>query len=74
MMMEGVEYFVGSDESAGTTAVAPGLRKHQSEKLERDVNVAKNQRKAREELKGMSRKKDKNPKGGGRGAGGKGDT
>ena len=70
MMMEGFEYFVGRDEAAGATAVAPGLRKHQSDKLERDVNVAKNQRKASEELKGMPRKKDKsNPKGGGRGGG-----
>ena len=62
------EYFVGRDEAAGATAVAPGLRKHQSDKQERDVNVAKNQREPREELKGMPRKKDKNnPKGGGRG-------
>ena len=61
MQMEGVEYFVGRDEGAARTAVAPGLRKHQSDKLERDVNVAKNQRKAREELQGMPR--GKNPKG-----------
>ena len=31
----------------------PGLRKHNSDKLERDVNVAKNQGKAREELAGL---------------------
>ena len=64
MQMEGVEYFVGRDEGASRTAVAPGLRKHQSDKLERDVNVAKNQRKAREELQGMPRKdKRERPKG-----------
>ena len=64
MVMEGVEYFVGRDESSSRMAVAPGLRKHQSDKLERDVNVAKNQRKAREELQGMPRgpKKPKGPK------------
>ena len=71
MLVEGVKYFVGRDEAAGATAVAPGLRKHQSDKLERDVNVAKNQRKAREALKGLSRKKGKtDPKGGGRGGAG----
>ena len=65
MQMEGVEYFVGRDEGASRTAVAPGLRKHQSDKLERDVNVAKNQRKAREELAGLPRgpKAPKGPKG-----------
>ena len=70
MMMEGVEYFVGRDEVAGGAAVAPGLRKHQSDKLERDVNVAKNQRQAREELKGLPRP-EQDPTGGGCGPKGK---
>ena len=61
---------MGRDEVAGGTAVVPGLRKHQSDKLERDVNVAKNQRKARAEVKGLPRPK-KDPKGGGRGSQGK---
>ena len=74
MRMDDIEYFVGRDEAAGSTAVAPGLREHQSDKLERDVNVAKNLRKSRKESKGLSCKKDKtNPKDGGPGGTGKGE-
>ena len=73
MLMEGVEYFVGRDAAAGSTGLAPVLRKHQSDKLGRDGNVAKNQKKARKELKELSCNNDKtNPKGGGRGGAGKG--
>ena len=56
MQMEGVEYLVGRDEGSARTAVAPGLRKHQSDKLERDVSVAKNQRRPERSFKGCSEK------------------
>eukprot|EP00959_Pyramimonas_sp_CCMP1952_P102899 2151896-Pyramimonas_sp.AAC.1 len=53
MRTEGLEYYIGRDQGGATRrgiAAAPGLARHATDQLAKEVEIAKQRRKFREEL------------------------